>query len=767
MRSYLHIPLLAFLIFTLLSITSIGMLQQIKIHAEFKISQSLSRARDLSHHAVKTWIKEHEADAQIWANTPQIQQAAKKLLAAPRTQKALIISPTQAELRTWYHPLSSKKNYLGYFIIAPDNISIASKHDQNIGFENLLTKQQEFLQRVWAGKAAVSLPMASDIPLPGDDGNLREDMPTMFVGAPIRGISNQVIAILTLRLNPNRGFTHLLNAGHIGQTGEVYAFDSKGHMISNSRFDEQPHATSLTRSGEQLILDIAPQDSAVGLIQKGDGSSPLPLTYMAKRTSTDETEASKEAYQNYRGVMVLGTWIWYPEYNFGIAIEIDAEEAYQALHSTQYFISILTFFIMLLLLGSTFLTQINHRRKHAEKALTQSYTELEERVIARTFDLKKANTKLQKEIAERKQTEKELQKLSIAVQQSPASIMIADMEGTIEYVNPKFTQITGFSFEEAIGQKPHILNSGHQTTEYYQELWGTIASGKDWSGELLNKKKNGELFWEFASISPIVDKKGEITNFIAVKEDITARKQGEEQVHKLLTQNRSLTQRFFETQEMERRHLARELHDEFGQWLTAIQLHSQVISELAQDKKTSTIYTSARTIHQSAKQMNTVTRSIIRELRPQALDDLGLGEGLRELLNQWQTHHPNTTCELDIQCGLGKLDQCKFEKLDERISITLYRIAQESLTNAAKYADASHLSIQLFCGQQNGRQPKSLILTIEDNGKGMDLLAPSKGMGLTGMRERTLAAKGEFFLNSEPGDGVRIEVRLPIKLGAE
>ncbi len=134
------------------------------------------------------------------------------------------------------------------------------------------------------------------------------------------------------------------------------------------------------------------------------------------------------------------------------------------------------------------------------------------------------------DISERKHAEEQLQKLSLAVGQSTASIVITDTKGNIEYVNPKFTQVTGYTLEEAIGKNPRILKSGETSPEEYKRLWEMISSGKAWRGEFHNKKKNGELFWEMASISPVKNKDNVITNFVAVKEDITERKKLEEQV---------------------------------------------------------------------------------------------------------------------------------------------------------------------------------------------------------------------------------------------
>jgi PAS domain S-box-containing protein len=133
-----------------------------------------------------------------------------------------------------------------------------------------------------------------------------------------------------------------------------------------------------------------------------------------------------------------------------------------------------------------------------------------------------------RDVTESRKAKSELLKLSQAVEQSPASIVITSLDGKIEYVNPKFTEITGYSPEEALGQNPRILKSDEQPDWLYKELWETISKGGTWHGELLNKKKNGDFFWESASMAPIFDKDQKIINYIAIKEDITLRKAMEE-----------------------------------------------------------------------------------------------------------------------------------------------------------------------------------------------------------------------------------------------
>ena len=134
------------------------------------------------------------------------------------------------------------------------------------------------------------------------------------------------------------------------------------------------------------------------------------------------------------------------------------------------------------------------------------------------------------DVSNRIEAQERLLKLSRAVENSPATVVITDSRGRIEYVNPKFTEVAGYTPEEAIGRNPRILGAGVQSPEFYRELWDTISSGREWRGEFCNRRKNGEIHWEHASISPIRDERGGITHYVAVKEDVTERKRVAEEL---------------------------------------------------------------------------------------------------------------------------------------------------------------------------------------------------------------------------------------------
>ncbi len=151
--------------------------------------------------------------------------------------------------------------------------------------------------------------------------------------------------------------------------------------------------------------------------------------------------------------------------------------------------------------------------------------------------LRLGTQQFRRQLAERARIEAALrdseERYRVLVEQSPASIVITDLNGTIEYVNPKFTQATGYSAAEAIGQNPRILKSGEMSPAQYKDLWDTVLSGREWRGELHNRRKDGVLYWESASISAIRDARGQIVRLLAVKEDITDRRHAEEEVKRI------------------------------------------------------------------------------------------------------------------------------------------------------------------------------------------------------------------------------------------
>ncbi|MCK5170349.1 MAG: PAS domain S-box protein, partial [Bacteroidales bacterium] len=186
-----------------------------------------------------------------------------------------------------------------------------------------------------------------------------------------------------------------------------------------------------------------------------------------------------------------------------------------------------------------------------------------------------------RDATKRKNIEKEILQLSTAITQSPASVVITDLDGNIEYVNQKFTDITGYTYDEAIGQNPKILKTEHTPSEDYKEMWETISSGGIWRGEFLNKRKDGTLYWELASVSPIIDKDGTIIKYLAIKEDITERKKTEDALIKSemeLSQANATKNMFFSV-------IAHDLKGPIGSFMQLLNLLKENFNDISNDEK--------------------------------------------------------------------------------------------------------------------------------------------------------------------------------------
>jgi len=302
-----------------------------------------------------------------------------------------------------------------------------------------------------------------------------------------------------------------------------------------------------------------------------------------------------------------------------------------------------------------------------------------------------------------------IRKLSQAIEQSPSAVVITDASGIIEYVNPKFTKLTGYTADEAIGQNPRILKSGTATPEQYQEVWQAIASGKEWSGEFLNHKKNGKTYWEAASISPILDELGTISHFVEVKEDITARMRAEQEIVSL---NISLTTR---TQELE---AANKELDTFNSTIshdlrrpiTAIHGFTQVLLDRCSgfDEEAKGYIA---IIHKEIRRMEAMIRSLLKfsrlsrqEVEKEKVD---LSEIASTIAMELQLMHP----ERQVTFTIAKDVCCHGDPV-------LLRVAMENLIgNAWKYSSKKESAAIEFGIVNNGAKPTYFV---RDNGAGFD-----------------------------------------------
>ncbi len=374
----------------------------------------------------------------------------------------------------------------------------------------------------------------------------------------------------------------------------------------------------------------------------------------------------------------------------------------------------------------------------------------------------------------------ENRRLALIAQQTADAIMIHDLDGNFSFWNPAAEKLFGYTAQEIIGQKANLLTP-KEWSEDEREGFQTINAGKSIDNHVTQRmSKTGKMIDVSISAAPLIDPvTHQVIGDICSMRDITERKKAEEALLKL-EENRQLTHVIQKHIEDERRSLARELHDELGQYVTVIKtfavgIGNQAKSQLSNDEKLKKtpedtqnfmkkMAENADIIASAANQIYDGMHNIIRQLRPSALDNLGIAETLKDLVASYQKQNADIAFNLHIKTPL--------ENLGETISINLYRIIQESINNALKYANATEINISL----QKNKISKSqivLFLTIQDNGLGMniDAVDQTKNFGLLGMRERVQALEGTFKLTSvqqpflqenDEKSGTLISIQIPV-----
>jgi PAS domain S-box-containing protein len=483
-------------------------LERVQDRLRNDIGSQLSIINNVVHQALQAWLDGRRELVLDLAHDPEVQEAARALLAAPRNAQALRAAPAMSQLRTLLAPRLQRLNAKGLFIIAPDRISIASMRDANLGTENLIAQQRSGLMDcAFSGETVFIPPIVSDVPLRGQDGHLVQRAPTMFFATPLRDADGEVMAVFTLRFDPAFELTRITRTGRPGESGETYAIDRNGRLLTESRFEDfliepgsEPNSNAESGIGKTSLQGLRVADPGGNLLSghlPRAGRSEWPLTLMADEVTRGRSGRDVVGYRDYRGVPVIGAWLWSSELSIGLTTEIDADEAmapYLALRD-----------LVIGVLGVTVLLAL---------LLTGLSVWLGDRTKAR----------LERLVGERT---RELKKLAQAVEQSPLCVVITDADGNIEHVNPAFTQVTGYRPDEVIGKNPRVLKSGETSPEQYADLWATIAEGRVWRGEIRNRRKNGELYWGAISIAPVTDESGTVTHFVAMTDDITEAKKVE------------------------------------------------------------------------------------------------------------------------------------------------------------------------------------------------------------------------------------------------
>ena len=368
-------------------------------------------------------------------------------------------------------------------------------------------------------------------------------------------------------------------------------------------------------------------------------------------------------------------------------------------------------------------------------------------------------------ISERKKNEEKIRQFSLVVEQSPASIVITNLEGIIEYVNKKFTKVTGYTAEEILGMNPRILKSGKMPDSLYKELWGTITAGKEWHGELINRKKDNNLYWELVSISPVKNEKGETTHYIAVKEDITGHKEIEAELRKA-------KQKAEESNKLKSEFLANMSHEirtpMNGIMGFASLLEDDDLSPESRRNYVQIIQNSTRQLLHIIDEILEVSKLQTRQVKKEDTK-LNINEILMQCFSEFDRKAKNKGLSLYVKKGLP--DGAARIYVDGE---KLHKIIDNLLENALKFTQQGHVEMGY------NRRRNKLEFYVKDTGIGISYdarelifeqfsqedkkLSRSEGglgLGLSIVKGNVELLNGKIRLESEKGKGSTFFVDIP------
>lgn len=344
------------------------------------------------------------------------------------------------------------------------------------------------------------------------------------------------------------------------------------------------------------------------------------------------------------------------------------------------------------------------------------------------------------DITERKKAEKEIADYKNALDQS-AIVSITDQKGIINYVNDNFCMISGYPPEELIGLDHRILNSGFHPKTYIKDLWVTIAKGKIWRGEFRNKAKNGDFYWVDATIVPFLNAKGKPIQYLAIRNDITEKKLLEkEMLAQKIQEQKKIARAIITGQEKERNHIGQELHDNINQILAGTKMHLSIAGRRNEELKELIKYP-MELIDTSIEEIRLLCHKLVTPIKNINLEEM-VGNILTSLVN-------DTTLKTFFIYRVPK------KLLSDDIKLNIYRIIQEQVNNIIKHAEAKTVTVIIET------RVNTVNIIVEDDGKGFNLKAKRKGIGISNMENRVGSFNGQVKIKSGPGKGCQVKVTIP------
>ncbi|MCR9296276.1 MAG: serine/threonine protein kinase, partial [bacterium] len=366
----------------LLAVVGVSVQQAIRSTIKQNLGSGLQTLLSIEVAMLEAWFRVQESNAESKANDKRVRELVESMLAGdavansgttPVTDIQLSLAEWNQELQRELSPLMGSHDYEGFHVIDKSDRILGSSYPAVVGRTGV-PEYEAFLTRVFDGETVVCPPFPSVVMMEDAAGKLRAGLPTMYVAAPIRDSDFQVIAALALQIRPEREFTRILQLGQFGSSGETYAFDSTGMMVSNSRFDEDLILLGIIPDHEhsKSILGVHIRDPQQDLTQGFRPSmrrSAMPLTRMAQDAIAGNSNMDLDGYRDYRGVPVVGAWNWLSDYQMGVATEVDMAQAFRPLTILNWAFGILYGLLAMSSLGIfVFSLLLARSKREAQKA---------------------------------------------------------------------------------------------------------------------------------------------------------------------------------------------------------------------------------------------------------------------------------------------------------------------------------------------------------------------------------------------------------------
>lgn len=584
-----------------------------------------------------------------------------------------------------------------------------------------------------------------------------------FVAAPILN-KGEFIGVIALQID-NEDINGIVNDyTGLGKTGET--------VTASKGVGEAVFAMPLRHDPEAVYKRIIPFGNQEGLpiLEAVNGNKGRGLAV------------------DYRGKEVLAVWRYLPNIRWGVVVKIDANEAFAPVDRLKKWSMIVGFMTMAGAVAVVFFVsrsisgpiiqltestkiigsgELDHKVdvvSHDEIGqLAVSFNEMTGKLRGAYLRQEKINARLQREIDEHKLAEEKIRKLSYAVEQSPSAVVITDVNGNIEYVNQRFSRLTGYTAEEVIGQNPRILKSDNTRPETHKALWETIMSGKEWHGIFCNKKKSGELFWESTSISPVRDPGGTITHYVALKEDITDKKLADEKLEYMMAD--------IQRSNKELEQFAYVASHDLQEPLRMVSSYMQLLQRRYKDKLDNDANDFINYAVDGSKRM----QELIRDLLAYSRVGSRPGKELEPIDTETVLDHAIRNLGVSIKESGAVITHGSMPTMfADGLQIT--QLFQNLISNAIKYCNEVPPRIHISAEQNK----KAVTFSVSDNGIGIDpqyyeriftifqrLHSREKysgtGIGLAICKKIVERHNGKIWVESLPGEGSTFYFTIPKK----